>query len=140
MGAPSSAGDAESHLPDVEHPLAIVSSSYEHDFGVVLAESRSTHVFSLFNPHDVPLEVREIGVGCSCTIASVSPKYSVSQMVGYIKGKSAIRVVRDFMRRHRNYKGYHFWARGYFVSTVGIDETTIRKCIRNQEENDKKAD
>ncbi len=70
----------------------------------------------------------------------VPPKFSVSQVVGYIKGKSAIRVARDFMGRHRNYKGYHFWARGYFVSTVRIDEMTIRKYIRNQEENDKKTD
>ena len=61
-------------------------------------------------------------------------------MVGYIKGKSAIRVARDFMGRHRNYKGYHFWARGYFVSTVGIDERTIREYIRHQEKNDRKLD
>ena len=70
----------------------------------------------------------------------IPPKYAVSHVVGYIKGKSAIRVARDHMGRQRNFKGYHFWARGYFVSTVGIDEHTIRDYIRNQEKNDQKID
>ena len=70
----------------------------------------------------------------------IPPKYSVAQVVGYIKGKSAIRIARDFMGRHRSFKGYHFWARGYFVSTVGIDEGTIRQYIRNQERHDQKLD
>ena len=70
----------------------------------------------------------------------IPPKHSVSQVVGYIKGKSAIRVARDFMGRHQSFKGYHFWARGYFVSTVGIDERVIREYIRNQEQNDQKRD
>ena len=70
----------------------------------------------------------------------IPPKYSVSQVIGYIKGKSAIRVARDFMGRGRSYKGYHFWARGYFVSTVGADEKVIRSYIRNQERNDQKLD
>ena len=60
----------------------------------------------------------------------IPPKHSVSEVMGYIKGKSAIRAARDFMGRHLNYRGYHFWARGYFVSTVGIDERTIREYIR----------
>jgi putative transposase len=70
----------------------------------------------------------------------IPPKHSVSHVVGYVKGKSAIRVARDFMGRHRSFKGYHFWARGYFVSTVGIDEVVIREYIRNQEENDRQGD
>jgi putative transposase len=70
----------------------------------------------------------------------IPPKYSVSHVVGYIKGKSAIRAARDFMGRHQGFKGYHFWARGYFVSTVGIDEGTIRQYIREQEKNDQKLD
>ena len=70
----------------------------------------------------------------------IPPKLSVSHVVGYIKGKSAIRVARDFMGRHRNFKGYHFWARGYFVSTVGTDETTIREYIQNQEKHDQEID
>jgi putative transposase len=70
----------------------------------------------------------------------IPPKYSVSQVVGYIKGKSAIRMARDFMGRYKSFKGYHFWARGYFVSTVGIDEGTIREYIQHQEKNDQKLD
>ncbi|PHS06564.1 MAG: IS200/IS605 family transposase [Blastopirellula sp.] len=65
----------------------------------------------------------------------IPPKHSVSSVVGYMKGKSAIRVAREFMDRYRNFKGCHFWARGYFVSTVGLDEETIREYIRNQEQN-----
>ena len=70
----------------------------------------------------------------------IPPKYSVSAVIGYVKGKSAIRMARDFMGRHQSFKGYHFWARGYFVSTVGIDEEVIRKYIREQERNDDDRD
>ena len=52
----------------------------------------------------------------------IPPQHSVSHVIGYMKGKSALRVARDFMGRHRSFKGYHFWDRGYFVSTVAIDE------------------
>ena len=67
---------------------------------------------------------------------SIPPKYSVSQVVGYMKGKSAIHIAREFAGRKRNFVGQHFWARGYFVSTVGRDETVIREYIRRQEEAD----
>ena len=67
---------------------------------------------------------------------SIPPKYSVSQVVGYIKGKSAIHLARVYAERRRNYVGQHFWARGYFVSTVGRDEDVIREYIRNQEVED----
>jgi len=73
-------------------------------------------------------------------LVSIPPKYSVSQVVGYIKGKSAIHIARTFMGRRQNYVGQHFWARGYFVSTVGRDETTIREYIRKQEEADERLD
>jgi putative transposase len=64
---------------------------------------------------------------------SIPPKYAVSQVVGYIKGKSAIHLARVYGERKRNFVGQHFWARGYFVSTVGRDEAVIRAYIRNQE-------
>ena len=67
---------------------------------------------------------------------SIPPKYSVSQVVGYINGKSAIHLSRVYAKRRRNYVGQHFWARGYFVSTVGRDEEVIREYIRNQEVED----
>ena len=71
---------------------------------------------------------------------SIPPKYAVSQVVGYIKGKSAIHIARTFGERKRNFVGQHFWARGFFVSTVGRDEEVIRKYIRNQEVEDKRQE
>ena len=71
---------------------------------------------------------------------SIPPKYAVSQVVGYIKGKSAIHLARVYGERKRNFVGQHFWARGYFVSTVGRDETVIREYIRNQEKEDERLD
>ena len=71
---------------------------------------------------------------------SIPPKYAVSQVVGYINGKSAIHLARVYGERKRNFEGQHFWARGYFVSTVGRDENVIREYIRNQELEDQKLD
>jgi REP-associated tyrosine transposase len=71
---------------------------------------------------------------------SIPPKYAVSQVVGYIKGKSAIHLARVHGERRRNFVGQHFWARGYFVSTVGRDEATIREYIRNQEKEDQRLE
>ena len=71
---------------------------------------------------------------------SIPPKYAVSQVVGYIKGKSAIHLARVYGERKQNYAGQSFWARGYFVSTVGRDEATIREYIRNQEKEDDRLD
>ena len=71
---------------------------------------------------------------------SIPPKYSVAQVVGYIKGKSAIHIARTYFGRKQNYPGQHFWARGYFVSTVGRDEAVIRNYIRNQEKEDQRSD
>ena len=71
---------------------------------------------------------------------SIPPKYSVANVVGYIKGKSAIQIARKFGGRQRNFSGENFWARGYFVSTVGLDENMIRAYIRNQDEEDNRYD
>jgi putative transposase len=73
-------------------------------------------------------------------LISIPPKYSVADVVGYIKGKSAIYIARTFGGRTRNFTGEHFWARGYFVSTVGRDEKVIREYIRKQEAEDKRID
>ena len=67
---------------------------------------------------------------------AIPPKHAVSQVVGCIKGKSAIHLARVHGERKRNFVGQHFWARGYFVSTVGRDEAVIRDDIRNQEKED----
>jgi putative transposase len=71
---------------------------------------------------------------------AIPPKYAVWQVVGFIKGKSAIHLARSYAERRRNFVGQHFWARGYFVSTVGRDEEVIREYIRHQEEEDKRLD
>ncbi len=71
---------------------------------------------------------------------SIPPKYAVSQVIGYIKGKSAIYIAREFAGRKRNFVGQHFWARGYFVSTVGRDEAVIREYIRHQEQDDRRQE
>jgi putative transposase len=71
---------------------------------------------------------------------SIPPKYSVAQVIGYIKGKSAIHVARVYGERKRNFVGQHFWARGYFVSTVGRDEGVIRNYIQKQEVEDRRLD
>ena len=65
---------------------------------------------------------------------------AVSNVVGYIKGKSAIQIARQFGGRRRNFTGENFWARGYFVSTVGLDEAMVRAYIRNQETEDERYD
>lgn len=70
----------------------------------------------------------------------IPPKYAVSQVVGFIKGKSAIHLARVYGERKRSFVGQHFWARGYFVSTVGRDEQVIRAYIRNQEQEDRRLD
>jgi len=73
-------------------------------------------------------------------LVSIPPKYAVSQVVGFIKGKSAIHLARVYGERKRNFVGQHFWARGYYVSTVGRDESVIREYIKKQEEEDKRLD
>lgn len=71
---------------------------------------------------------------------SIPPKYAVAQVVGFIKGKSAIHIARRYAEVKRNFVGQHFWARGYFVSTVGRDEEVIREYIRHQEHEDRRRD
>ncbi len=71
---------------------------------------------------------------------SIPPKYAVSQVIGFLKGKSAIHIAREFGERRRNFVGQHFWARGYFVSTVGRDEAVIRQYIRDQEKEDRRLE
>jgi putative transposase len=67
---------------------------------------------------------------------AIPPNYAVSQVVGFIKGKSAIHLAGVYGERKRNFVGQYFWARGYFVSTVGRDEEVIREYIRNRENED----
>jgi REP-associated tyrosine transposase len=73
-------------------------------------------------------------------LIAIPPKYAVAQVVGFIKGKSAIHLARVYGERKRNFVGQHFWARGYFVSTVGRDERVIREYIQKQEQEDARLD
>jgi len=73
-------------------------------------------------------------------LISIPPKYSVAQIIGYMKGKSSIWIAQNVERKMRNFLGHKFWARGYFVTTVGRDEEVIRACIRNQELADQQLD
>jgi len=73
-------------------------------------------------------------------LLSIPPKYSVAQVVGFIKGKAAIHIARTFMGRRKHSTGHHVWARGYSVSTVGRDEAVIREYIRTQEAEDRRLD
>ncbi len=71
---------------------------------------------------------------------SIPPKHSVSSIVGYLKGKSAIEIFERHSKLRQNFRGHHFWARGYYVSTVGLDEAKVRNYIKNQESGDRLGD
>ena len=73
-------------------------------------------------------------------LISIPPKYAVAQVVGYMKGKSAIHIARTYLGQRKNYGGMSFWARGYFVSTVGADESVVRTYIRDQEKEDQRLE
>ena len=73
-------------------------------------------------------------------LISIPPKYAVAQVVGYLKGKSAIHIARAYLGRRKNFAGEHFWARGYYVSTVGKDEVATRNYIKQQEKEDHRLD
>ena len=73
-------------------------------------------------------------------LLSVPPKYSVANVMGFIKGKSAIHIARVYAGRRRNFVGQHFWARGYWVSTVGKNEAAVRRYIQDQEKEDQRLE
>ncbi len=73
-------------------------------------------------------------------VLSIPPKYSVSMVVGYLKGKSAIQIHREMLGVKKGFTGKNFWSRGYCVSTVGLDEKTVREYVKHQEELDRRQD
>ncbi len=73
-------------------------------------------------------------------MASIPPKHAVASIIGFLKGKSSIWIAQNVSGKQRNFAGHKFWARGYFVSTVGVNEEVIRKYIENQETEDKRLD
>jgi putative transposase len=83
------------------------------------------------------IEERDLLVDHVHVLMPISPKYAVAQVVGFVKGKSAIHIARSIGRRRRNFIGERFWARGNYVSTVGKDEEAVRKYIKEQEAADR---
>ena len=73
-------------------------------------------------------------------LISIPPKYSVSWVVGFLKGKSAIQIARGYRGKRKHFVGHYFWARGYFVSTLGMNEETIRAYIKAQGKEDRRLD
>ena len=100
-------GQLRRHLGDVLHELA-----RQKECKILEGHLRPDHVHMLI---------------------SIPPKYAVSQVIGYLKGKSAIHIARTYIGQRKNYTGMNFWARGYFVSTVGVNEEVIRAYIQGQE-------
>ena len=73
-------------------------------------------------------------------VMDIPPKYRVSEVIGYLKGKLALRLFEKYEHLGRRYWGRHLWSRGYCVSTIGLDEDKIRKYVKWQEQQDKKSD
>ncbi len=73
-------------------------------------------------------------------LISIPPKHSVAKVIGFLKGKSSIWIAQNIKNQKRNFLGHKFWARGYYVSTIGADEKVIRTYIKNQEKQDKRLD
>jgi putative transposase len=73
-------------------------------------------------------------------LISIPPKHAVSSILGFLKGKSSIWIAQNIANKAKNFAGHKFWARGYYVSTVGSDEKTIRNYIQNQETDDRRLD
>lgn len=72
-------------------------------------------------------------------VLSIPPKYSVANTIGFLKGKSAVRIHRELMKERRM-TGLHFWANGYCVSTIGLNEETIRRYVREQDQRERRQD
>jgi len=99
--------------------------SLPRNIGNVLRELCRRHGVELVEGHAMADHIHL----CS----SIPPKFSVANTVGFLKGKPAIRIHREYLKRKKQFTGFHFWALGYCVSTVGLEEAVIREYIRNQE-------
>ena len=109
----------------------IIYNQYRKDLGKILRELCRYKGVEILEGHLMPDHVH--------ILVSIPPKIAISSFMGYLKGKSAIAIARQF-GRGKNFTGEVFWARGYFVSTVGLDEATVRAYIRKQEREDERYD
>jgi putative transposase len=117
-------------VPKYRHKA--IFGALRRDIGKILRELCEHSGIELVEGHAMPDHVH--------LCLSMPPKYSVANAVGRLKGKSAVRIHQEYLGRKRNFTGYHFWARGYCVSTVGLDESVIRNYIRTQEEREKREE
>ena len=137
----------------MDEPKSLSHTRWDCKYHVVfIPKGRRKELFGQWRPHlgevfrqlaaqkESRIEEGHIRVDHVHMMISIPPKYAVSQVIGYIKGKSAIHLARVYGERKRNFTGQHFWARGYFVTTVGRDEAVIRDYIRNQEREDARLD
>ena len=102
------------------------------ELGPVLRELTRQRESEVIEGHIMPDHVH--------MLLSIPPKYSVAQVMGFIKGKSAIHIARVYAGRRRSFVGQHIWARGYWVSTVGKNEAAVRRYIQEQEKEDQRLD
>ena len=109
-----------------------IFGTFHKDIGKILRELCEQMGIEWVEGHPMPDHVH--------LCLSIPPKYSVANAVGRLKGNAAIRIHRAYVGRTRHCTGRHFWARGYGVSPVGFDEAVIRQYIRNQEEQEKRAE
>jgi len=110
----------------------VLYQQLRRELGTVFRELAQRQESEIIEGHLMPDHVH--------MLISIPPKHSVSSLMGFIKGKSAIHIARVYAGRRRNYVGQHFWARGYWVSTVGKNEAAVRRYIQEQEKEDRRLD
>ncbi len=106
-----------------------------------IAESVRQQIYRLVEQKD-KVEVLELNVQLDHVhlVLSLPPKYAVSDFMGYLKGKLAMRLFQRYERLGKRYWGRHLWSRGYCVSTVGLNEDQIRKYVRWQERKEREQE
>jgi len=120
----------------------VMCPKYRHRiFKDEIAEYTKQQLYSLCRQKDL-VEVQELNVLADHIhlVVSIPPKYSVSAIMGYLKGKLSIRLFQKYERLGKRYWGQHLWSRGYCVSTVGLDEDKIRKYVKWQEKKEKEVE
>ena len=120
----------------------VMCPKYRHRiFKDEIAEYAKQQLYSLCRQKDL-VEVLELNVLADHIhlVVSIPPKYSVSAIMGYLKGKLSIRLFQKYERLGKRYWGQHLWSRGYCVSTVGLDEDKIRKYVKWQETKEKEVE
>jgi putative transposase len=110
----------------------LIYGRLRNDIGRILRDLCRQKGVELVEGHAMPDHVH--------LMLSVPPKFSVANTIGFIKGKSAIQIHREYLGRKRQFTGFHFWSRGYCVSTVGLDEQMVREYIRHQEAAEKRQE